>query len=99
MNSVKSMRQLSAKCREVKKELWGGRDIPFRVAIDGGGKTHIPGFPKRFVLGGPMIATYGITYYPTSLLVDPRGILLKEINCQAPVDYLSKQIEPLLRRP
>ncbi|HDZ21997.1 MAG TPA: redoxin domain-containing protein, partial [Phycisphaerae bacterium] len=42
-NSVKSMRQLSAKCREVKKELWGGRDIPFRVAIDGATKTHIPG--------------------------------------------------------
>ncbi|KKO11054.1 hypothetical protein LCGC14_0015290 [marine sediment metagenome] len=95
-NSVKSMRQLSAKCREVKKELWGGRDIPFRVAIDGATKTHIPGFPKRYVLGGPMVASYGITSYPTSLLIDQSGKLLKKVW---PGADLTEEIEPLLDRP
>lgn len=96
-SSVKSMRELSAKCREVKKELWGGRALPFRVAIDGGGKTHIPGFPKRYALASHMIANYGITFYPTSLLIDRDGKLLKQISIQSPMEYLAKDIEPLLR--
>ena len=98
-NTVTSIRQLGQRCRMPRKHLWNGRAIPFPVAIDGAAKTHIPGFPKRHRLSGPMIATYGITYYPTSLLIDRRGILVREVSCQWPADYLTRAIEPLLRGP
>ncbi len=95
-SSVSSMRQLAARCREVKKELWGGRSLPFRVAIDGGGKTHIPGFPKRYTMSSHMVANYGIMYAPTSLLIGRDGKLLKNISIQDSMAYLGKVIEPLL---
>ena len=95
-NRVKSMRQLGQRCRRAKKEIWGGRPLPFRVAIDGDGQTRIPGFPKRYLASGPMVATYGINAFPTSLLIDKSGILVKTVEVRSPLKEMAKQIEPLL---
>jgi thiol-disulfide isomerase/thioredoxin len=46
----------------VVKEQWNGQPLPFPVLIDGEGKTS---------------AIYGIGSYPTTLLVDPQGRLVK----------------------
>ena len=95
-NRVESMRQLGQRCRRARKEIWGGRALPFRVAIDGDGQARIPGFPKRFVASGPMVASYGINAFPTSLLIDKKGILQRQIEVRVPLEEMAKVIEPLL---
>ena len=95
-NSVTSMRQLGQRCRRARKEIWKGRELPFRVAIDGEGKKRIPGFPKRFLGRGQMVPTYGINAFPTSLLIDKRGILVKRIEVRTKMSNMAKEIEPLL---
>ena len=95
-NRVKSMRQLGQRCRRARKDIWGGRALPFHVAIDGDAQTRIPGFPKRYVASGPMVATYGINAFPTSLLIDKNGILVKQIEVRVPLKQMAKEIGPLL---
>ena len=95
-NRVQSMRELGQRCRRARKEIWNGRALPFRVAIDGEGKKRIPGFPKRFVGRGQMVPTYGINAFPTSLLIDKKGILQRRIEVRVPLEEMAKVIEPLL---
>ena len=44
------------------KDVWGGKPLPFPVLIDGEGKTA---------------EVYGIQRWPTVLLIDPEGRLVK----------------------
>ena len=48
------------------KELWGGKQLPFLVLIDGEAKTA---------------GVYGIQHWPTLLLIDPEGHLVKNGDC------------------
>ena len=49
----------------VMNESWGGKPLPFPVLLDRGKETN---------------DTYGIESYPTTLLVDPEGNLVGEVD-------------------
>jgi len=70
-DSVGSIGELKEKLKDIRKERWGGRDIPFAVALDGGGETEIEGTDKT--ASGATTAAYGIQAWPTMVLIDKEG--------------------------
>jgi thiol-disulfide isomerase/thioredoxin len=59
---VKSATQFEPWYAPLVEKSWGGKRLPFPILIDGEGKTN---------------AAYGIGGYPTTLLIDPEGNLVK----------------------
>jgi thiol-disulfide isomerase/thioredoxin len=98
-DDVKTWKGLDGHCRTFAKDYWGGRELPFRVAIDNGARTHIPGFPKRFALYGHMTANYGIWRLPTTILIDKQGRVVSTFDVRVDPKQVAKRIERLLRRP
>lgn len=72
-DSVASVAEMDEKLQGAVKSQWGGRPLPFPIAIDGGGPTSIPGTNKT--ISGATFAAYGIESIPTRVLVDKQGIL------------------------
>ena len=70
-DSVGSIKELKEKLKDIREEHWGGRDIPFAVALDGGGSTEIEGTDKT--ASGATTAAYGIQAWPTMVLIDKEG--------------------------
>jgi thiol-disulfide isomerase/thioredoxin len=93
-DSVASIAELDEHLSGVKKDLWNGRDLPFLVAVDGGGEQPIPG-SERYV-NGATHAVYGIQKWPTTLLIDPRGTLVGERSVRGSElhDFLLKELSP-----
>jgi hypothetical protein len=58
---AKTFAELDPKLVELKKDAWGGKDLPFPILLDATGKT---------------VREYGISMFPTLLLVDPEGRLV-----------------------
>jgi len=54
-----------------KEQLWGGVDLPFRVALIDSSLTTAEGFEIQ--MQGLMVAEYGVTRFPTTLLIDKQG--------------------------
>ncbi len=76
---VDSVDKLDEKLAEVRKELWKGRDLPFPVAL----------VRAQQVPYGPRIAKnarcqacadYGVTSYPTHILIDPQGRIVGKVQ-------------------
>jgi len=63
VSSIAEIDRLLADAK-VKERLWGGRDLPFLVALDGGQTTRM----------------YGIESFPTTLLINREGILVGKIG-------------------
>ena len=63
--SVDSLDQLKERLATLEAKVWNGKSLPFPVLLDTTGKT---------------IEQYGITYYPTTILIDPEGKLVGETN-------------------
>ena len=62
--SVKDFKELDQKLTTVKKTYWDGKDLPFPILIDATGKT---------------VKDYGITGFPTTILIDPDGKLVGQV--------------------
>ncbi|UCD50503.1 MAG: TlpA family protein disulfide reductase [Phycisphaerales bacterium] len=77
-----------------KEKYWGGRDVPFPIAFDGGGDAKRPG--TTATSWGATNAAYAIRSYPTSILIDKNGNVHGQINLYKPGH--EKEIESLLRR-
>ena len=65
-----------------RKEYWGGRDLPFLVALDGGGKVQIEGTNRT--ARGRTTARYGITGFPTMILIDKKGNVITTLDLNHP---------------
>jgi hypothetical protein len=64
----------------VKKDAWGGHDLPFPVAIVPPQPTPLgPKFTAPAYADSPVAADYGVTQYPTVLLIDRHGVLVDEL--------------------
>ena len=63
--SVKSIAELDERLVAVRQRRWFGRDLPFLVALDGDGATT---------------AAFGITTFPTSLLIDRDGNVVHQLD-------------------
>ncbi len=61
---MKTFQEMDEKLKSNKTiEAWGGRNLPFPVLLDSTGAT---------------VKRYDIVRYPTTLLVDPNGVLVGE---------------------
>lgn len=88
-DSVSSIAEMDQKLLPVRAKLWSNVDLPFPIALDGGGETRIP--YTSISVRGATTAAYGITSYPTSLLISPDGILLGPFNPTDPHDLARLQ--------
>ncbi len=70
-DSLETAEELESKLAEFTENRWAGRAIPFRIALDGGGRTPIEGTERS--VNGATTAAYGITGWPTTVLIDPDG--------------------------
>ena len=59
---VKNFEELDEKLEGIIEEHWGGRELPFPILLDATGQT---------------LRDYGIRSFPTLLLIDPDGKLVK----------------------
>ncbi len=78
---IDSIADMDAKLAKVRKKNWGGRDIPFLVALDGGGKMQIQGTKQK--TDGATTASYGVTSFPTTVLIDKEGRVMQEFFLRA----------------
>lgn len=77
-DTVASIAEMHEKCADARKKVWGGRDLPFHVGIDGGGQCKVPG--RNLRARGATTAQYGINAFPTTLLIDKRGVLVERCS-------------------
>jgi thiol-disulfide isomerase/thioredoxin len=77
-DSVRSIGELEKKLADLREKYWNGRDIPFVVALDGGGGTAIEGTDRR--ASGATTAAYGIQAFPTMVLIDRNGIVVNQFG-------------------
>lgn len=54
-----------------KQELWGGKELPFPVALADSSRTRLDGVEE--VIQGQTMGDYGITRFPTTLVIDQQG--------------------------
>ena len=102
---VDSVQKLDEMLANVRKEAWGGRDIPFPVAIVPPALTPFgEKFHTRQFADSPASADYGVTQYPTVLLIDRQGVLVNELDdSDQSLALLEKtlglRLSPTLRKP
>ncbi|MGA3067567.1 MAG: redoxin domain-containing protein [Tepidisphaeraceae bacterium] len=94
-DSVDSIQQMDRKLEKIRQlpwAGWGGRDLPFLIALDGGGPTRIQytGTTDR----GATTAAYGITSFPTTVAIARDGRVVGEVSPGSPQGRL--EIEKLI---
>jgi len=80
-DSAASIEEMDQKLETVRKNLWNWRDLPFLVALDGGGLTRV--VHSATTARGATTAAYGIHSFPTSLLIGRDGKVLCEFEVRA----------------
>ena len=83
-DSVQDVAELKEKLTFAREKMWWGRTIPFPVALDGGGETPIDGTDLK--VKGATTAAYGITSFPTTLLIGRDGRIVDEFHCRTTED-------------
>lgn len=73
---VNTALKLDDRLSDARKKLWGVRDIPFLVALTSGDRTDLENGRQR-TARSPAAATYGIRSYPTQVLVDRGGKVVR----------------------
>ncbi len=77
------------------KRLWGCDDLPFPVALADSVSTKLDGAERD--IQGRAMADYGITRFPTTLLIDQTGRVVSLLKSDDTAD-ISRRIDKLLGR-
>lgn len=77
-DSVESVEALKPILSKLQTEHWSGRALPFEVVLDGGGETSIP--DSEASTRGATTAQYGIRSFPTTILIDRKGSVVRQIE-------------------
>jgi len=83
--SVKDFDEMDVKTAGTKKTIWRGRDLPFPILLDSG-----PG-GEQGAGHGATIDVLQIQGFPTSLLIDPDGVLIGPANAR----MLAEKLPPV----
>jgi len=75
-DTVADFKELDEKLKPISKDMWHGKDLPFPVLLDSTGQT---------------LKAFGITHFPTLVLIDPDGRLVGEVRDEA----LEEKLPPL----
>ena len=93
--------KLDARLAETRsKSLWNGRDIPFPVAMFLAAPTpYGPNLEHQASFG--VAADYGVTFYPTNILIDREGRVVKRFHMEKPEDraLLESMLDAPSKRP
>ena len=87
-DTADSIEDMENKIAQFRDEQWNGQDLPFLIALDGGGETRIKGINST---KGATTAAYGITGFPTNVLIGPDGKVIEKCNIgsySSAVDYI-----------
>lgn len=74
--SAKTLEELDEKLAPTVRDAWDGRELPFPILMDATGET---------------IKTYEITAFPTVILIDPEGKLVKG-NAEQKLEEVLKEM-------
>ena len=77
---------------KIRGESWNGRNLPFLIALDGGGLTRIK--YTNTMDRGATTAAYGIESFPTTLLIGRDGRVVDRMPSD--LELARAQIEKLL---
>lgn len=91
---VDSTTKLNDKIKDIQKDLWKGKSLPFPSALASGTRVGTGDDAKR---SGP-VAQYGIRGFPTCLLIDRDGKLVGEFNPRDPKDATARLDELLAEK-
>jgi thiol-disulfide isomerase/thioredoxin len=92
-DSVESIQEMDQNLAPICQRSWGGRNLPFLIALDGGGPTRIADTAQE--ARGATTAQYGIDGFPTTLLIDRDGRLVGKMPSD--LDLARADIEKLLK--
>jgi thiol-disulfide isomerase/thioredoxin len=92
-DSVETIAEMDEKLAKAREGIWMGRDIPYPVALDGGGPTAIEGTSDT--VRGATTAAYGITAFPTAVLINPSGKVVGRFHAPS-LDEKIAELEQLL---
>jgi thiol-disulfide isomerase/thioredoxin len=81
-DSVDSIAQMDAKLQQVRSSVWHDRDLPFPVALDGGGETRVEGSSQT--ANGATTAAYGIEIFPTTVVINRDGTVWGGLDIRDP---------------
>ncbi len=59
---AKTFEELDARLAPIERDVWGGRKLPFPILLDATGQT---------------LRNWGVRAYPTMVLIDPEGNIVK----------------------
>ncbi len=79
-DSVESVEDLDRRLAKLRNESWAGwngRDLPFLVAIDGGGTKRIK--HSSTTVQGATTAAYGIEAWPTTIVIGRDGRVIEQV--------------------
>lgn len=76
---IDSAEKLDAAIAEARQKQWKGRDLPFPVALVNLNKVPFDNRVERLA-HSPLVATYGIVFYPWTILIDRRGRIVSVIE-------------------
>jgi thiol-disulfide isomerase/thioredoxin len=79
-DSLGSVAELDEKLEVLRHEDWvgwKGRNLPFLIALDGGGETRVK--YSSFTARGATTAAYGITSFPTTVAIGRDGKVIGEV--------------------
>ena len=85
-----SLEQLEQRWAEANERFGGVRDVPFRIAIDGGKPTVYPGTDRERL--GATYGRYDITAYPTNVLIDHTGNIVGQPNLSYAREIISQRL-------
>lgn len=92
-DSVASIEEMDEKLKQIRVDLWDGKDLPFLVALDGGGETPIEG-SNGLVARGATTAAYGIQSFPTQILIGRDGNVIGRLGKgNKALELLKKELE------
>ncbi len=70
-DSIGTIEEMDAKLAWARRDVWGGRDLPFLVALDGGGEVMME--RTNATARGATTAAYGVDQFPTQILIGRDG--------------------------
>jgi thiol-disulfide isomerase/thioredoxin len=81
-DSVESIAEMEQKIETFPNKYWNNRNLPFAIALDGGGKVRIHGSTNY--APGTTTAGYHVNFFPTSILIDREGIVRADLKLYDP---------------
>jgi len=91
-DSLASIQEMNLAMEKIRDQSWAGRDLPFLIALDGGGPTRITYTDATD--RGATTAAYGIESFPTTLLIGRDGRVVDRMSVN--LDTAQAQVQKLL---